>query len=158
MLHGEENVITYGSIYLIVRDFEGALAFYRALFQREVSAQNKNRFAVFQLDGLTLCLMNGQFDAQHPEQVVHKGAYYQEYDDMCAIARAGNPGKVVINLTTDDLRREHQRIARLNLGNDLTKVRYINAREPYYYFSMKDLDGNTIEITGPYQPERGEGL
>ena len=29
-------------------------------------------------------------------------------------------------------------------------VRYINARNPYYYFSMKDPDDNTIEITGPY--------
>ena len=36
------------------------------------------------------------------------------------------------------------------------RFRYINARNPYYYFSMKDPDDNTIEITGPYDEIGGE--
>ena len=47
-------MITYGSIYLIAKDFEKSISFYRALFQKEVHAQNKTRFAVFDINGLTL--------------------------------------------------------------------------------------------------------
>ena len=47
----------------------------------------------------------------------------------------------------------------MNMGDHfpLPKIRYINARNPYYYFSMKDPDDNTIEITGPYD-ETGDEL
>ena len=38
----------------------------------------------------------------------------------------------------------------MGLGSDLTEIRYINAGTPYWYFLLKDLDGNTIEITGNY--------
>lgn len=43
------------------------------------------------------------------------------------------------------------------ISRNITEIRYINARNPYYYFSMKDPDDNTIEITGPYD-EIGGGL
>lgn len=61
-------MITYGSIYLIAKDFEKSISFYRALFQKEVHAQNKTRFAVFDINGLTLAIMNGRFDAAHPDE------------------------------------------------------------------------------------------
>lgn len=55
-------MITLGSIYIITADFERTLDFYRKLLQRDVIAQNKTRFAVFQIDGLCLSIMNGSFD------------------------------------------------------------------------------------------------
>lgn len=149
-------MINYGSVYLTVKDFEGALDFYKKLLQKDVTDQNMTRFAIFNIDGLCLALLNGYFDLENPEQVIHKGGHYSEYDDMLEIIKRENCGKTVINLNTDDLRKEYQRISELGIGRNLTEIRYINARMPYYYFSMKDLDGNTIEITGAYTPVEGE--
>lgn len=143
-------MITFGTVYIITQDFEGALEFYKKLFERDVAAQNKTRFACFQIDGLGLSVMNGKFDAEYPDKVVYKGSTYELYDDMERIAGSQNSGKVVINLCTDDLKKEYQRIKDLGIGTDLTDIRYINAGSPYWYFCLKDLDGNTIEITGNY--------
>lgn len=87
-----------------------------------------NRFAIFNIDGLCLSVMNGYFDSEHPEKVTTKGKVYEEYDRICA----------------------------LGISSKQTEIRYINARNPYYYFSMKDPDDNTIEITGPYDEIGGE--
>lgn len=143
-------MITGGSIYLIVKEFEKSVEFYRKLLERDVTDQNKNRFGIFYIDGLCLSIMNGYFDSENPEEVIYKGKYYSQYDDMVSIAEKENCGKTVINLETEDLRNEYERIVKLGLGSDLTEIRYVNARVPYWYFSLKDLDGNTIEITGKY--------
>ena len=74
-------------------------------------------------------------------------------EDAAKIAIKDNPGKVVINLCTDDLTAEHDRINNLKISNKLTEIRFINAKNPYYYFSLKDPDDNIIEITGPYEEE-----
>jgi len=144
-------MIKMGSIYLVVKDFEKSLEFYKQLLEKDVSAQNKTRFAIFNVNGLCLCLMNGYFDAKNTEQVTTKGKYYEEYDNMVAIAEQENTGKVVINLGTDDLEAEYERISSLGIGQNLTEIRYINAGSPYYYFCLQDPDGNTVEITGPFQ-------
>lgn len=149
-------MISYGSIYLIAKDFERSVQFYKSLLERDVTAQNMNRFAIFHVDGLCLSIMNGYFDAEHPDQVTTKGKTYKEYDNFVGIAEAQNTGKVVINLSTNDLKKEHDRLCALGIGSKQTEIRYINARNPYYYFSMKDPDGNTIEITGPYDKACGE--
>lgn len=144
-------MITAGSVYLIVKDFNKTLEFYRQLLDRDVVVQNMNRFAIFCIKGLNLSVMNGYFDEENPDKVVTKGKYYSEYDDGIKIAESANSGKVVINLSTEDLQKEYDRIASLGIGKDITEIRYINAKTPYYYFSLKDPDGNTIEITGPYE-------
>lgn len=146
-------MFTYGSIYLISKDFDKSISFYRALFEREVIEQNKTRFAVFDINGLTLSIMNGKFDMEHPGEVVTKGEKCALYDDYTPIMEASNCGKVVINLNVDDLMAEYERIKSLDIAADLTKIRYINAKNPYYYFCLKDPDGNTIEITGNYEGE-----
>lgn len=141
-------MITYGSIYLIARDFEKSISFYRTLLERDVVDRNKTRFAMFDINGLTLSVMNGKFDREHADEVDTKGEYCALYDDYVPIMEAPNCGKAVINLSTDDLEAEYERIHSLNIAENLTKIRYINARNPYYYFCLKDPDGNTIEITG----------
>lgn len=143
-------MITFGTIYIITQDFEGALEFYKKLLERDVAAQNQTRFACFQIDGLGLSVMNGKFDTEYPDKVVRKGDSYALYDDMEQIISSLNSGKVVINLCTDDLEKEYHRIRDLGIGTDLTDIRYVNAGNPYWYFCLKDLDGNTIEITGNY--------
>lgn len=143
-------MITFGNIYIITKDFEAAVSFYKKLFERDVVSQNKTRYASFQIDGLGLAIMNGKFDEQHPDEVTKQEEYCSLYDDMGRIMDSANCGKVVINICTDDLKKEYERIQSLGLGSDLTEIRYINAGTPYWYFLLKDLDGNTIEITGNY--------
>lgn len=144
-------MVQFGSVYLIVKDFYKTIEFYKALLEKDVDAQNMTRFAIFNVNGLCLSIMNGYFDTENPDKVVTKGECYEAYDNMAAIAEKANCGKVVINLSTDDLEKEYQRILSLGIGENITTIRYINAKMPYYYFSMKDPDGNTIEITGPYE-------
>lgn len=137
-----------GSIYLVVKDFDKSLDFYEKVFDKKVSATNGKRFAMFYMNGLNLCLMNGYYDEQHPEQKETMGSYYPEYDNMSDIANAANSRKVFINLGVDDLDLEYQRICDLGIGNHLTPIRYLNVFSPYWYFTFMDPDGNPIEITG----------
>ena len=88
----------YGSIYLVVKDFDKSLDFYEKLFRMKVSAMNGKRFAIFNTPGLNLCLMNGYYDEQHPEEKETKGPIFEEYDDMSSIANATNSRKIFINL------------------------------------------------------------
>ena len=144
-------MITFGSVYIIAKNFESAVNFYKELLQRDVVHQNKSRYASFEIDGLWLAILNGRYDGQHPDEVTKKENYCSLYDDMKRIMDNANCGKVVINICTDDLKKEYERIRASELGSDLTEIRYVNAGNPYWYFLLKDLDGNTIEITGNYK-------
>ena len=141
----------YSSIYLVVKDFDKSLDFYEKLLEMKVSATNGKRFAMFNNDGLNLCLMNGYYDELYPEKKETKGEIYPEYDDMVGIANAANSRKVFINLGVDDLDKEHQRIVELGIGKNLTPIRYLNVFSPYWYFTFMDPDGNPIEITGEHK-------
>ncbi len=92
-----------GLIYLIVRDFDQSLSFYKQLLERNVSAQNKTRFAMFNVGDLCLCLLNGKFDAEHPDQVELAGEFVPLYDDYVAVTEKQNSGKIVINLSTPEV-------------------------------------------------------
>ena len=140
----------YGSIYLVVRDFERSLDFYEKVLDMKVSSVNGTRFAVFQNEGLTICLMNGYYDVQNPEKVVKRGGYYPTYDDQHTIADSENNRKIFINLGVADLRAEYERIKCLGIANSLTPIRFIQVFSPYWYFSFQDPDGNPIEVTGAY--------
>lgn len=143
----------YGSIYLVVRDFDKSVSFYEKVFDMKVRAINGKRFAMFDNQGLNLCLMNGYYDIQNKEQVTTKGEYWPIYDDIDKIADSENPRKVFINLGVEDLKAEYQRIKQLGIAIELTPIRYINVFSPYWYFTFMDPDGNPIEITGGYTEE-----
>lgn len=142
-----------GSIYLVVKDFNKSLDFYEKLLDMEVSARNGERFAVFNNDGLNICLFNGCYDAEHPEQMETIGESYPIYDDSLAIVNSENNRKIFINLGVHDLRKEYDRIVSLGIADELTLIRYLNVFSPYWYFTFMDPDGNPIEITGGYQEE-----
>lgn len=142
-----------GSIYLVVKDFNKSLDFYEKLLDMEVSAINGERFAVFNNEGLNICLFNGYYDTEHPEQMKTKGESYPIYDDSLAIVNSENNRKIFINLGVHDLRKEYDRIVSLGIADELTPIRYLNVFSPYWYFTFMDPDGNPIEITGGYQEE-----
>ena len=143
----------YGSIYLVVKDFNKSLDFYEKLLDMKVSARNGERFAVFNNYGLNICLFNGYYDAEHPEQMETIGDSYPIYDDSLAIVNSANNRKVFINLGVPDLQEEYDRIVNLEIATELTPIRYLNVFSPYWYFTFMDPDGNPIEITGGYQEE-----
>ncbi len=145
-----------GSIYLIVNDFEKSIAFYEKLLQIPVTSKNMNRFAQFVFEGHNISIMNGHFDTDHPDKVVHKGDYIDSVDDLKSIALAPNTHKFVLNFWDEDLRREHERVMALNISESLTNIKYVCNVSPYYYFQLTDPDGNVIEVTGTYIPENGE--
>ncbi len=145
-----------GSVYLIVRDFNKSIRFYEQLLEIPVTRRNKDRFAQFIFDQQNISLMNGYFDTEHTDQVVRKGSYDIEFDDMGRIADAVNTNKFVLNFWTEDLRIERQRIMAAGFADKVTSVKYINAGQPYYYFQVMDPDNNIIEITGSYVPGKGE--
>lgn len=115
-----------GSIYLVVKDFNKSLDFYEKLLDMEVSARNGERFAFFNNDGLNICLFNGYYDAEHPEQMKTIGESYPIYDDSLAIVNSENNRKIFINLGVHDLRKEYDRIVSLGIADELTPIRYLN--------------------------------
>ncbi len=145
-----------GSIYLIVNNFEKSIAFYEKLLEMSVTSMNMSRFAQFVFEGHNISIMNGHFDNDHPDKVVHKGDYTDSFDDMKDIALAPNTHKFVLNFWDEDLRKEHERVKGLNLSENISNIKYICNVNPYYYFQMTDPDGNIIEVTGDYIPKNGE--
>lgn len=143
----------YGSIYLIVKDFDKSVSFYEKVFDMKVSAVKGKRFAVFNNEGLTLCIMNGYYDNENSGQVITKGEYWEIYDNQSEIANNINTRKVFINLGVEDLKAEYNRIKELEIATQMTAIRYINVFSPYWYFTFMDPDGNPIEITGNYAEE-----
>ena len=115
-------MINWGSIYLIVKDFNRTIEFYKKLLEKDVVAQNSNRFAVFDVNGFSLSIMNSCYDYENPDKVVKKGLNYDEFDDYLEIASKDNPGKVVINLCTEDLHEEYERLKHLDISSKLTKI------------------------------------
>ena len=116
----------YGSTYFVVRDFEKSLDFYEKVLDMKVSATNGTRFAMFNNDGLNICLMNGYYDVQNPDRVIKRGEYFPQYDDQHLIAGAENTRKAFINLGVPDLRAEYERIKRLGIAANLTPIRYVS--------------------------------
>lgn len=145
-----------GSFYIIVNDFEKSIDFYEKLLQIPVTKRNMNRFAMFDFEGKCIALMNGHFDSENPDKVVHKGEYTEYFDDLKSIALAPNSHKVVLNFWDEDLRREYERVKKLEITDHLTKIKYVCNVSPYYYFQLTDPDGNIIEVTGEYTPEDSE--
>ena len=106
-------MISSGSIYTIAKDFDKSVQPYKLLLEQDVTAQNMDRFAIFDIENLCLSIMNGYFDVDNPDKVTTKGKWYEEYDDCVKIAEMKNTGKVVINLSTNDLKKEYDRICEL---------------------------------------------
>ncbi|MBD5111879.1 MAG: VOC family protein [Ruminococcaceae bacterium] len=140
----------FGSVYLVVRDFDKSVSFYEKVLDMKVSAVNGKRFAMFNNEGLNPCLMSGYYDDQNRSRVITKGDYWEVYDNQSKIADSANNRKVFINLCVEDLRAEYERIKGLGIAEQLTPIRYIEVFSPYWYFTFMDPDGNPIEIAGGY--------
>lgn len=144
-------MLKLGSTYLIVQDMNKSIAFYEALLQMKVSEQTYDRWAQFNF-GNCIALYNPKYD----EKLIKSGEnlevhynnellkYYKNSE-----VRYGN--NIVLNFFVDNLNTEYERVKELDIGK-VTDILYVNISSPYYYFLLEDPNGNTIEITGKYNP------
>lgn len=139
--------------YLIVKDMEKSCAFYTALFEAEPDAYCPGRFVVFDAGNTRLSLYNPQYD----DELIKSGVDLSDKFNEAYIAakqksvQYGN--NVVLNIGVDDLASEYERIKKLKIG-EMSDMLYINIAAPYWCFWLTDPDGNCIEVTGAYTPER----
>jgi len=145
-----------GSIYLIVNDFEKSITFYEKLLEMSVTSKNMDRFAQFIFEGNNISVMNGHFDTDNPDKVVHKGEHNDFFDNLHKIALAPNTQKFVLNFWDENLKVEYERIKKIKITENLSKIKYVCNVSPYYYFQLTDPDNNVIEVTGDYTPMEGE--
>lgn len=54
---------------------------------------------------------------------------------------------ITLNFYTEDLNQAYTRIKNLHMG-EVSEIMYVNITEPYYYFTVKDPEGNLLEICG----------
>lgn len=125
-----ENPLHLGSVYLVVKDFERAVAFYESFFgiESDGRCRSGNKFVNFYIDGKCISLMN-------------------ESNLIGHCTDPDSPYKFVQNYWVEDLALEYKRVKELNIGN-VTEIRQANPA--YYYFHLTDPDNNIIEITGGY--------
>ena len=90
--------------------------------------------------------MNGHFDAENPEKVVHKGEYSDLFDDLRSKALAQNTHKFVFNFWDEDLRKEYDRVKSLNITQNLSKIKYVYNVSPYYFFHLTDPDETLLRL------------
>ena len=102
-----------GSIYLIVDNFEKSISFYEKLLNMTVTGINKDRFAQFIFERHNIALMNGHFDTDHPDKIIHKGEITTFFDDTLHRTLAPNTQKFVLNFWDENLRTEYERIKNL---------------------------------------------
>lgn len=144
-----------GTTYICVSDMEKSLNFYRALLQQEPAFANDDRWVTFDC-GNMLSLYNRRYDEallENHGQVHFNKAYLEIFQQETE--RTKN-NQVIFNFEVSDLREEYARICALSI-REVSPLLYVNVHAPYWYFNVLDPDGNILEITGPYHPEKEEG-
>jgi len=136
--------------YLTVKDMAASMDFYKAFFGREPDIGNAQRFPVWNIGGASLALFNPAYD----DALIRSGEDLSgHYDDAyLAFRREWAPtygNSVVLNIFVEDLNAEHERIKALDIG-PVSEIMYVNIVAPYYFFTLRDPDGNCLEITGGY--------
>ncbi len=147
-------MLNLGSTYLIVKDMQKSIKFYESLLEMQVSAQNFNRWAQFNFNGNCIALYNLQYD----EELIKRGEDLEKHYSIKYLLHCKNKliqygNNFVLNFWIDDLSMEYARIKELNIGK-VTEIMYLNIAFPYHFFQLEDPDGNTIEITGKYNPSK----
>lgn len=139
------------STYLIVKNMEKSIWFYEKLLQMKPTSKNFDRWVQFDFDGKCIALYSNEFDKRMIERGEILGNYYDDRYLRFYKERKINYGNnMVLNFWIEDLKKEHERIKRLNIGT-VSEIMYLNISSPYYMFIVDDPDGNTIEITGGYK-------
>jgi len=125
-----QNPLHFGSIYLVVKDFEKSVDFYEKFLGVTIEdrCRSGNQFVEFYIDNKCLSLMNENNLKGHCTDLV-------------------SPYKFVQNYWVEDLKMEHERVKVLQIG-EVTDI--LEAHPTYHYFHLTDPDYNVIEVTGGF--------
>ncbi|WP_425445896.1 VOC family protein [Dethiothermospora halolimnae] len=146
-------MLKLGSTYLFVKDMNKSIYFYEKLLQMKVTSKNFNRWAQFNFDGNCIALMNQQYDDKRMGSGENlQGVYSEEYLERYKDFKITYGNNFVLNFYINNLNAEYERLKKLDIGK-VSPVMYLNVASPYYFFTIEDPDGNTIEITGNYNKE-----
>lgn len=126
-----KNPLHFGSIYIVVKDFERSAEFYGKFFGEDIGnrCRSGNRFMEFYVDSKCIAIISENNIKGHCTEL-------------------DSPYKFVQNYWVEDLREEHERVKALNIGS-VTDI--FEAYPSYNYFHLTDPDNNIIEISGVYR-------
>jgi lactoylglutathione lyase len=144
-------MLELGATYITVKNMAVSLEFYTQLFETPPTHNIENRWVQFNLNGGTLALYDRSYDQkiidENKDVDAHFDAAYLHYFNSESILYGNN---IVLNLSTNDLQKEYERLQSLSLGL-LSNIQFVNIAFPYYFFILEDPDGNKIDITGAYE-------
>lgn len=147
------KILKLGSTYLKVKDMEKSIQFYEKLLEMDVTSQNFNRWAQFDFHGNCIALYNPRYDFKmFKEGKALENNYGSKYISFKKKEDIVYGNNFVLNFYIEDLAKEHARLKGLKIG-EISDIMYLNVASPYYFFVLKDPDGNMIEITGNYSKE-----
>lgn len=131
--------------YICVNDMQKSLHFYQTLLQKEPDYTNDDRWVTF-LCGSSISLYNKKYDDLIIEKEADKHFNQAYLDDFQRDDGEAKNNIVIFNFTTKHLAQEYERLKKANLG-EMSEMMYVNVHMPYWYFNIKDPDGNVLEIT-----------
>lgn len=132
--------------YIETNKFKEVVSFYEKILQIKPNIYTKNRWVEFEI-GNKLSIYNIKFDEdkiKNKNDINYNGAYIKEFN-KAQDKKANNI--ITLNFYTEDLKKDYLRIKELNIG-EISEIMYVNITEPYYYFTIKDPEGNLLEICG----------
>ncbi len=133
------------STYIETDKFDEVVEFYEKIFQTKGNVYTKNRWIEFDF-GNKLAIYNRLYDEEKIKSENLKDCYSDEYIKNFNIDRREKKNNIVtFNFYTSNLKKEYERIKKINICN-MSEIMYVNITEPYYYFNIFDPEGNTIEI------------
>ena len=143
-------MIRLGTTYICVKNMEKSINFYKLLLQQDPIYMNEERWVTFKC-GQTVSLYNKEYD----QKIIENHKYFNQayIDDFFIEDDEKKNNIMILNFEVDNLKAEYERLLSLNIG-EVSKLMYVNVHMPYWYFNIKDPDGNTLEITGDFEENK----
>lgn len=132
--------------YIETNRFKEVVSFYENILQIKPNIYTEDRWVEFEC-GNRLSIYNRKFDEEklkNKNSINYNEAYINDFK-MEQDRKVNNI--ITLNFYTEDLNTEYSRIKELNIG-EISEIMYVNITEPYYYFTIKDPEGNLLEICG----------
>ncbi|KXU52025.1 VOC family protein [Longibaculum muris] len=143
-------MIRLGTTYICVKNMEKSINFYKLLLQQDPIYMNEERWVTFKC-GQTVSLYNKEYD----QKIIENHKYFNQayIDDFFIEDDEKKNNIMILNFEVDNLKAEYERLLSLNIG-EVSKLMYVNVHMPYWYFNIKDPDGNILEITGDFEENK----
>ena len=143
-------MIRLGTTYICVKNMEKSINFYKLLLQQDPIYMNEERWVTFKC-GQTVSLYNKEYD----QKIIENHKYFNQayIDDFFIEDDEKKNNIMILNFEVDNLKAEYERLLSLNIG-EVSKLMYVNVHMPYWYFNIKDPDGNILEITGHFEENK----